>query len=76
MHIYSLGKIKDIREEELTELINILNTERQHEIEEYYWNLLSESEEDSELAIVGMMIDQAEVEYKDDILKIKLLRKN
>ena len=63
------GKIKDIREEELTELINILNTERQHEIEEYYWNLLSESEEDSELAIVGMMIDQAEVEYKDDILK-------
>ena len=38
-------------------------------------NLLSESE-DSELAIVGMMIDQAEVEYKDDILKIKLLRKN
>jgi hypothetical protein len=70
------ARVDKIEEEKLTNLINTLNTKRQHEIEEHYWNLLSESELDNELSIVGMMIDKAEVEYKDSVLRIKLYREN
>lgn len=68
------GKVKPISEEELSSLINMLNSPRQHEIEQYYWNLGGESEYDSELILIGMMINTANVTYKDDILTIKLIR--
>lgn len=71
-HIW--GKINNIDSDELDNLTNILNTHRQHEIEEYYWNLGGESEADVELALVGMMIDKAEITYSNNILSFEIFR--
>ncbi|WP_300382167.1 hypothetical protein [Clostridium sp.] len=68
------GKTPDLNEENLNILVNALNIQRQHEIEEYYWNLLGEYETDNQLSIIGMMIDKAEVTFNDNILNIKLQR--
>ncbi|MDU5108650.1 hypothetical protein [Clostridium sp.] len=68
------GEIISIEQDELDSLINILNTDRQHEIEEYYWNLDSEGEENGELTLIGMMIDNADITYTNNILSFKILR--
>lgn len=71
-HIW--GKINNIDSAELDNLSNVLNINRQHEIEEYYWNLGGESEADGELTLVGMMIDKSEITYSNNILSFKILR--
>ena len=68
------GHIKEIDDIELYNLKKILNTNRQHEVEEYYWNLGGECELEGELSLVGMMIDKAEISYNDSILSIKIYR--
>ncbi|MDQ0149484.1 hypothetical protein ACFO6R_09510 [Eubacterium multiforme] len=55
-------------------LIQTLNIPRQHEVEQYYWQLGGESEFDCELSLVGMMVDNAKVQYENNILHIELER--
>lgn len=69
------GQVDSISKDELESLANILNTPRQYEVENYYWNLGGECEFDCELTLVGMMINSAKVSYKDSILKISIIRK-
>ena len=73
--IIILGKIDNIDHNELDNLTTMLNTNRQHEVEESYWHLGGEFESDSELSLVGMMIDTAEIIYSNNILKLKVYRK-
>lgn len=68
------GEIISITPEELDSLAEILNTPRQHEVEQYYWNLGGECEFDCELTLVGMMINTAKISYIDNILKISIIR--
>ena len=68
------GQVDSISKDELESLIDILNTPRQREVENYYWNLGGECEFDTELTLVGMMINSAKVSYKDNILKIAIIR--
>lgn len=68
------GEVESISKDELDSLATILNTPRQHEIEHYYWNLSGECEFDSELSLVGMMINTAKISYTEKILKIRLTR--
>ena len=68
------GEVNSISKDELESLIEILNMPRQHEIEQYYWTLNGESEFDSELTLVGMMVNNAKVSYEGGILKISLIR--
>ena len=56
------------------ETLEALDTERQSEVEEYYWELAGESNTSQELSLVGMMIDKAEYSYKNDLLKITVYR--
>lgn len=56
------------------ETLKGLNTNRQSEVEEYYWELVGESNTSQELTLVGMMIDKAEYSYENDILKITVYR--
>lgn len=51
-----------------------LNRQRQMEMEEYYWQLAGETDEDDEITLVGAMIDSAQVEKRDGHLYIELLR--
>jgi hypothetical protein len=68
------GKVRNINDVELYNLKNTLNTKRQHEVEEYYWNLGGECELDGELSLVGMMVDRVDIDYNNNILTLKIYR--
>lgn len=68
------GKIANISKYELNALVDVLNTPRQREVENYYWNLGGECEFDTELTLVGMMINSAKVSYIDNVLTISIIR--
>jgi hypothetical protein len=53
-----------------------LNTPRQHEIENDYWELCGEAEMSGELTLAGMMIDEAEVDYRIGVLSIHAKRRD
>ncbi len=63
-------------EEEFIEKIKYnLNTQRQYEIEGYYWQLVGEDDSSDELHLVGAMVDKANVSKEGTDLHIQLLRK-
>jgi len=64
----------NISDEEMDQLLKNLNTPRHMEIENDYWGLMGESENFAELALVGVMSDEAEVEYKENVLTITIKR--
>ena len=61
-------------EEEILDMMTILNEPRQREVEAYYWSLVGESSDDSELSLIGMMIDTAEIRFENSILYVDLNR--
>lgn len=61
-------------DEDVIDLLECFNVQRQHEIEEQYWQLVGESDNDSELTIIGAMIDESNVYIKDNNLHIELIR--
>ena len=67
-------KIDMLGETPLNELKSELNRSRQKEIEQDYWGLMGEIETDCELTLVGMMVDEANIGYIDDILSIEVFR--
>ena len=51
-----------------------LNTQRQCEVEGYYWQLVGDDETSEELHLVGAMIDTANVEMRQNDLHITIVR--
>ena len=51
-----------------------LNTQRQSEVEGYYWQLVGDDDSGEELHLVGAMIDQAKVEIHEKDLSIFIVR--
>ena len=43
-------------------------------MEEYYWELAGESDVDTELTLVGMMTDNAEINISEDMIEVVLYR--
>ncbi|WP_408956477.1 universal stress protein [Natroniella sp. ANB-PHB2] len=70
--ISTQGKVADLSFDKLEELDSSLNVSRVTQVEEYYWELVGESSSSTELSLIGMITDKAEVEYEDDILQIKI----
>jgi HSP20 family molecular chaperone IbpA len=64
----------DLTDEDLALLEKKLHAPRSREIEHDYWSLSGKSDKTSELVLVGMMTDEAAIEYKDGVLSIKLKR--
>lgn len=58
----------------LDKLQKYLNYDKQEEMEEYYWELAGDSDIDTELTLVGMMTDKAEIDFTGDRIKITLHR--
>lgn len=74
---YEITMVNDCCEltsEKLEILKSLFNVQRQREVEEYYWRLAGETDDESELSLVGTMIDDATVEYKDNKIIVKLIR--
>lgn len=63
-------------DEEVLELNEILNVQRQHEVEAYYWQLAGELDFDSEFLLIGSMIDKAKVFKENNNLYIEFFRIN
>jgi len=73
--IFVRAQITYISRENIELLEKSLNTPRLHEMEEYYWNLTGDTDTGTELALVGMMIDEATVNYVEgQYLEILLTR--
>jgi len=60
--------------QELDRARKLLSAPRSYEIESKYWGLSGESESYSELMLVGMMSNEAVVEFEGDQLSITLIR--
>ncbi len=65
---------KDIQNQ-IEDLRVQLNTPKETQVEEYYWELMGETVHADELTLVGMIIDKAEVNYHDKHLEIRILKK-
>ena len=79
-HKYGVGymsiraQIDSISEETLRTLSDELRVPRQREIEQNYWGLSGSADTNEDVALLGMLTDHAEVEYKDGFLHIQMWR--
>jgi len=64
----------EISKEQFGDLAKRLQAPRQRDVEHEYWELIGESEDFSELMLVGMSCDEADISYKDGVLSFTLLR--
>lgn len=65
----------DYEEDFIQKIEYNLKTQRQYEVEGYYWQLVGEDDSGDELHLVGAMVDEAKVTKKGKDLHIQLLRK-
>ena len=73
-HCHIRCTVRGLFEDSLNELRTELARPRMQEIEQSYWGLSGEIESDTELTLVGMMVDTAEVAYEGDQLSIHYMR--
>jgi len=63
-------------DEQIEHLRRTLNKQRQSEIEEYYWQLAGENDDEDELTLISAMIDTATVEKREGHLYLEIIREN
>jgi len=59
---------------DIDRLVQRLNLQRQVAMEEYFWELTGDNDVDTELELVGMMTDKAEVTLGKNTIEIILYR--
>lgn len=69
-----IGNISNLKDTDFNTLKESLCVPRQHEIEEYYWNLIGENETGSQISLVGMMIDKCTISFENNILTLEIYR--
>lgn len=65
----------ELSPDELSALQKKLKNRRNHELEDYYWQLTGEIEDSNELELVAMMSDEVAISYEESKLTIELVRK-
>ncbi|MCG8500070.1 MAG: hypothetical protein MJB12_06640, partial [Firmicutes bacterium] len=60
--------------EKIEKMVKYLKLNKQEEMEEYYWELIGECDVDTELPLVGMMIDDVETHINDDTIEVILYK--
>lgn len=67
--------IESLDEKYIKTMKTLLNVPRRHDMEEYYWELTGDDDLDTELSLVGMMIDEVSISYENNKeLKLHLRR--
>lgn len=61
--------------DDLDQLEDVLNSERQEELEDYYASLLGENRNYNELNLLGALVDSADITYDNQQLIITVYRK-
>jgi len=64
----------DLTTEQLEGVVKRLGAPRQRDVEQDYWELMGESEDFTELTLVGMMCDETHVSYKNRVITFTLTR--
>jgi len=64
----------DITDEQYEDIVKKLHAPRQRDVENDFWELIGESEDFSEMMLVGMSCDEVEISYVDRKLTFTLLR--
>lgn len=72
--VYIKGNCLEVEAKKFERLKKALKTPKQEEVEEYYWELAGNADGGTELSLVGMMIDKAEVNWNAGQLDITLFR--
>ena len=67
-------KVDDLSNEDSELIYQALNDKRNHSLEEFGWELLGESEDSTELELVGALFDEFELTKEGNITSIKLTR--
>lgn len=65
----------DLNKEFIDQLRFDLEAQRENEVEGYYWQLVGKDDLGGELHLVGAMIDESNVNLKDNVLSINIKRK-
>ncbi len=63
-----------VSDDDMEFLKNAIYSDRQHEVEECFWNISGEDYLGDELTLAGVMIDNGEVSYENNTLTIKVKR--
>ncbi len=63
-----------VSNEDLEQLKAVLSQHRQREMEECYWQITGDDSYGDELSLIGVMIDEYELTYENDILTITAFR--
>ncbi|ONI39579.1 hypothetical protein AN639_05945 [Candidatus Epulonipiscium fishelsonii] len=73
-----IAKQLDNIEEAIKNIKEHLSYERSIDMEEYYWKLADESECNDGLSLVGVMVDEASLDYstEESFVYIELIRKH
>lgn len=69
-----IGNVSNLKDKDFEALKQSLCVPRQHEIEEYYWNLMGENETGSQISLVGMMIDKCNISFENNVLTLEIYR--
>lgn len=68
------GECPDPPKDKLKKLEDILNRPRQEELEDLYWNLVGDPQQEAEFEMIGVMVDHGVVEYDENHIKISIYR--
>ena len=67
---------KEVTQEEIDEIEELINVDRQPEMEEYYWELIGQQDYADEFTLVGLMADKANIDYDPETgMSLTLYRK-
>lgn len=58
----------------IDKLIKYLKCAKQEEMEEYFWELAGDCDVDTELTLVGMMTDEAEIDINGNQIEVNLIK--
>ena len=72
------SKFDKKRRHAVEDMERLLNSEHDYGVEDIYWELMGSGEpgESSQLLLVGMMVDRADVTVKDDHVKVVMYKKD
>jgi len=68
------ARLERYPEAAVSQLLELLQTPRQHEVEDSFWGLSGDLDTDPELELIGMMVDEADVSYANGRLVIETRR--
>lgn len=60
--------------EKIEKIKDLLSVQRQSEMDEYYWQLAGEDIKGGEFNLVGMMVDEVNIEFKPPSIRMELVR--